>query len=280
MNYLVYHAHGHIDFFNECIYSIHSFSNVKSDCTIVIYTDHQAYFENRLPEDLDIIFRNITIEEIEYWSGPQDFIHRVKIKILIDFVSGLEGCHNLLYVDTDTKFLSSIQAIFQSIDEGNFYMHVNEGGIRIGNQFRKLKRFTQSKNIQANLIPEAQSMWNAGVLGFKSTDKRLLENVLELTDTLYPEIPEHTIEQLALSIVFNQQEGRQLMEAKEFIFHYWDYKGFRVLLQEKIVPEISIDELRLSIDTIDPEVFSPQVKNKSKLGTLLKKWLQINKDGP
>ena len=63
------------------------------------------------------------------------------------------------------------------------------------------------------------AMWNAGVLGFNTTDKAVLDEALKFTDKEYPEFPKHIVEQFAFSVCL-----RELHETAPYIVHYWSLK--------------------------------------------------------
>ncbi len=96
-----------------------------------------------------------------------------------------------------------------------------------------------------------QYMWNAGALGFQSSDRSLLEKVLELTDKIYSEFPKHIVEQLAFSVVFSDQPNRSLKAMDGKIFHYWNFKEFRNTLKgffKKNQDEVAIEKEFLKIN--------------------------------
>src|SRR5688572_22194837 len=109
-NYLVYQAYGSIDILHECMYSILSFykTNPNSDTQIVIYTDAKPYLHSYLGQT--IIYQEIDQNRIHLWQGDINFVHRVKIKMLQDFIVNHKG--NILYTDTDTVFCSDVANIY------------------------------------------------------------------------------------------------------------------------------------------------------------------------
>ena len=72
------------------------------------------------------------------------------------------------------------------------------------------------------------AMWNAGILGFSTKDKSMLDDVLTFTDKHYPKFPKHIVEQFAFSVRF-QQTGA-IKAASPYIIHYWNMKEVRLLL--------------------------------------------------
>ena len=220
-NYIVYLCYGPERVFYECAMSLLSFSQVHGygvpgNTEIWIYTDKPGWFGEFKDCPLPLHYRTIDDATIKEWRGKIDFVHRVKIAALIDLVNVREG--NILYVDTDTVFKKPIDDVLHDIDSGGQYMHMNEGVVREGGTpiLRKLNKHLK-KNKQTSLRDMA--MWNAGVLGFNTTDKAVLDGALAFTDTEYPAFPKHIVEQFAFSVCL-----RELQEAIPYIVHYWSLK--------------------------------------------------------
>ena len=216
------------------MYSLYSLYALKEHYAIIIYTNKASYLKQYAPSSLNITYREVSQQEIENWKGPFNFVHRFKIKMLLDVIKHLEGSHAILYLDADTTIRCSLLHTFQEIEKGILWMHTNEGSITKNKKnkiFLKTTRYIQSNQTYSNKIPMVQNMWNAGALGFQSTDKHLLEKVLELTDQIYSEFSKHIVEQLAFSIVFSDQPNRALKALDNEIFHYWNFKEFRNTLK-------------------------------------------------
>ncbi len=271
-NYLVYQAYGSIDILNECVYSILSFyrTNPNTNSHITIYTDSKSYIQSYLGDC--VWYREINQDEINLWKGQFNFVHRVKIKILQDFILSHQG--NILYVDSDTMFCSDISDIYRNIAEGKRYMHLNEG--RIGDEsnriMRKVNRFFKSHTIPESvpITPTTISnllMYNAGVLGFHTNQKHILSQSLIFTDEIYPIFPKHIIEQLAFSLYM--QTSTPVYETKEEIFHYWNFKEFRMVLNaffEKYY-DLPIESLIERIKHIDPlRLIKPKLQYEQTRG--------------
>lgn len=226
-SFLVYQAYGHSDILHEALLSVASalkFQSNENDFTVLIYTDAPDYFRQFLPSSIQYIIT--PKEKWTEWKGSLQFVHRAKIMMLLDIVGRFEG--NILYCDTDTYFQSSPNLVFSSIKKGSLVMHVDEGRLCHSKNkvFQKLERFL--KTYKKSVIPIDTHMWNAGVLGFKSSDKSLLSKVLELSDELHQAYPKHVMEQLAFSFYFEQVN---LVACEKEIFHYWDFKEYRSVLK-------------------------------------------------
>ncbi|NCX96663.1 MAG: hypothetical protein EBX41_09730 [Chitinophagia bacterium] len=170
-------------------------------------------------------------KEIVAWKGKINFVHRVKIEVLRHFTATHSG--NILYADTDVVFTQPLHSIWQQIAKGAKYMHVYEGDIRQRNNpiMKKLDSFLAGFSSPAlPSLPTNTAMWNAGLLGFNSDNKQLLDKVLHYTDTVFPHFSKHIVEQFAFSCYFSE-EGT-LLPAAPYCIHYWNMKEVRKVLEE------------------------------------------------
>ena len=278
MNYIVYQAYGNKDIINEAIYSLLSFYKTASDpfnseVKIVMYTDDIPAIDHFLSEK-SLIFRPLTQELIREWRGNIDFVHRVKIKILQDFFNTYEDA-NVLYVDSDTVFKTDPVDILNSISDEKFVMYIMEGMIKDRSNpiLRKLFKYlyfndielSDSSKIKASLNTR---MWNAGVIGMSHTNKDILNKVLEFTDSLYPHFPKHIVEQFAFSYYF--QTTGEIIPAESFIFHYWNFKEFRMVLSAffERFKDKNLEFLLDKMDEIDPQkLIQPKLKYQELSGS-------------
>ncbi|AZQ61127.1 hypothetical protein EI427_02500 [Flammeovirga pectinis] len=236
-NIIIYQAYGMEEILNECIMSIHSLSKYENTIDlIVIYTDSVSYLEQRLPQKYVYDFRTITNEQIIDWKGVFSFVHRVKIKVLLDYLnsSTIEQDFNLLYLDTDTIFIENSDLIFEKINNNILLMHDDEG-IIVDNKknivHKKLTRYLKIRFEEEGDFPLKQTMYNAGVLGFKKSDKELLDKVLLFSDSIHKNRQTHVSEQFSFSVIFSNEKGRGFELLKSYIYHYWNFKEYRTVLK-------------------------------------------------
>jgi len=233
-NYIVFLCYGNKGVFYECAYSLLSLARLCTpkdlrNTEIWIYTDDAEWFSPFKSNLLPIFYKEINETTIKQWRGTINFVHRVKVEMLKDFTSGHSG--NVLYVDTDVVFTHRIEDIMQGIDNGQLYMHCMEGIVKDGGTtiLSKLNRHFKGAKHKINERPLTDmAMWNAGVIGFNTKFKSLLDKVLAFTDEEYPKFPKHIIEQFAFSVYF-QLEGN-VKAASPYIFHYWKLKEARTVL--------------------------------------------------
>jgi hypothetical protein len=227
-NFVLFQAYGNEGVLAECRFALIQLlqhNNAGSIC-LVLYTDNESYFTNELALFPNKIIRKISQEEITSWRGPLGFVHRMKIKVLQDFFNSHTG--NLLYCDTYTFCMKSLQQVFASINNGQLFMHVNEG---YNNDLKWIRFFKKQKTMLAAsgfVHPEDVHMANAGVIGMNSTHAYLLDEVLSIADFIFPVFAHHTVEQFAFSYVF--QKSVPLHFTGQEIFHYWDLKEYKTFL--------------------------------------------------
>jgi len=284
-DYIVFLCYGNENIFHECAYSLLTLSALydrheANKLEVWIYTDNPAYFKDIKNCPLNLNYRIIDATTIKKWKGAINFNHRVKIKVLADFTKEREG--NILYVDTDTIFNRSLAEVFGQIQNGHLYMHVMEGIVsdRENPILKKLSDFL-SKDVALNnsgLQLNNQAMWNAGVLGFNTTHKQLLKNVLEFTDDLYMRFPKHIVEQFAFSVFF--QKGQTIKAAAPYITHYWNLKEMRIILASffSVYKNCTWNELVKNAGMISVPVLLQEkanfYKNRNVTDKILKKeWL-------
>ncbi|GAL83035.1 hypothetical protein CHU_0606 [Sporocytophaga myxococcoides] len=262
---IVYQSYGQIDIINELIYSIYTlikqYDYQQPPQKIIVYSDQIQYLKKYLPEYIE--FKEIDRPQILKWSGPNRFLHRVKVEIIKDVFKNYE-C-SILYADSDTTFLSRPDELFSKIDSGNFIMHKNEGLIASGSNitFKKLKKILKDKDLQTKIkIPTETNMYNAGVLGIPYSYKNLLDDVLEKTDLLYDHTGIHCMEQLSFSYILNEHSLGKIVLAEPYIFHYWNFKEYRAVL-DNFFTYYSGKPYQLILTKID--IINPQVLIKPKM---------------
>jgi len=225
-------CYGDEGIFYECAMNLLSLSRLYKkeeleQVEIWIYTDKPAWFNRFRQCDLPLNFKPLNDIILKQWRGKIDFVHRVKIEMLKNVLQGKDG--SILYVDTDTLFTRRIDELWQQIEGGALFMHMDEGKVSgEGNEvLRKLNAFLHSSQAPQGKPLYDMQMWNAGVLGFNTGHAALLDEVLKLTDSVYARYPKHIAEQFAFSVIF-QQQGK-VQAAEPYLFHYWNLKEGREL---------------------------------------------------
>ena len=225
----VYQAYGREDIVRQTLFSVTSLFTVlgtDSPLRVWIYTDQMEMVSKFFKNHPRVHLEPITSAQIKDWRGPNEFLHRVKIKILQDAAAKTSG--SLFYADGDTYFFSDPTSLFRRVSDSVSLMHIAENKIQDGRDLlsRKIRRFVKKNTFdiagETVRIPTETVMWNAGVIGISEKNKSILPHVLELTDLSYGRYPKHVMEQMAFS--YYLQNRTRIEPANAVIGHYWNQK--------------------------------------------------------
>ena len=226
MNYFVIQCYGKERILREakfCVLSLLKFIKGDNNFKIILYTDNRDFFK-----DINeyVSFEQLTAEMVQAWKGRHNFVHRVKIKMLLDFAGKYNG--KFIYLDSDTWFTASPEKLFDLIDNKNALMHQSEARLdsKANPIIKKVHRFVKNNTFKIShgseiKVPGNYFMWNAGVIGLETAAKPTVEKVLELTDAMLDAYQKHVMEQLAFSY-FLQHEF-SVHRTDDVIAHYWQY---------------------------------------------------------
>lgn len=287
-NAILFQAYGGTDFVNECRYALLKYLQVynlhpPADTGVFVYTDAPHLFSDFETFFPRLSYFPLAAETLKQWEGPQQFVHRVKIKMIQDFLQRFEG--SLLYCDTDTYAKAPLENLFGEIEKGSLYLHTYEGQIDKTRfpSFEKWEKFLSATAIQYNgkelQFSKALQMFNAGVVGLNSSNKEILADVLALTDAVYEKFPKHIAEQFAFSYCF-QQKG-PIQKADAFIEHYWNLKEFRKLLTHFFAKNLeeSIPVLVKKVHHLDAMKIMNEKKAHQQLPVLQRWWKDLSGTG-
>lgn len=226
MNYFVIQCYGKERILREakfCVFSLLKFIKGDANYSIVLYTDNNSFFEDIKDH---VVFEPMLPEMVQLWKGEHNFVHRVKVMMLLDFVSKYNG--KFLYLDSDTWFKKSPQQLFDTISTDDALLHLPEAQLKSNANpiIKKMHRFVKANTFNLSngeevKIPIEYSMWNAGAIGLPATAKTTIEKVLELTDKMLLVYQKHVMEQLAFSY-FLQKEFTP-HRSDDVIEHYWRF---------------------------------------------------------
>jgi hypothetical protein len=190
---------------------------------IRVYTDNPTAF-SELAKSFPVEAICLSPDQLKEWSGINNQMMRQKILAIETVLDAPDT--NLLYVDVDTFFQKIVDDLFEKISRGFFVMHSREWPLSQGRKFhpelcpRNLK-FDLDSGLNVEINDESV-MWNAGVIGICSAQKRAVHQVLKLNDRFYKLHPTWHTEQLSFSVILGKTG--KLVESKKQVFHYWHNK--------------------------------------------------------
>ena len=221
---LVLQAYGRPRVLQEARFAILTFLHfalARDGWRVIVYTDNPAAFAGL---GAGVRTEPMDAARLARWRGEIDFVHRVKLEVLLDCAERHAGA--MLYVDSDTYFMSDPWPLYAQLDARTALMHECEGRLleRKNGIFRKMHRFVRTHDLplpsgETVRMPETTAMWNAGVIGLAAENVPLLRRALALTDVMHQLYPKHVTEQLAVSYVL--QNALDLRATDDAIYHYW-----------------------------------------------------------
>lgn len=218
-------AHGRDDVLTQARFCILTFQHFAlrepHRYRVVVYTDSPDRFA-----DLGSTVRTelLTPALLRQWRGRDDYVHRVKPEMFLDYAGKYGG--RFAFVDSDTYFMHDPAELFSRIAPGRAVLHLREGALedRWNANARKLHDFVRRTALplpdgSMGRLPGNTAMWNSGVVGLAPEDRDLLAPSLALLDELYRRYRKHNMEQLALSYVLATR--LELVASDDIVFHYW-----------------------------------------------------------
>lgn len=196
-----------------------------------IYTDQPGFFEPYLA-GLPVEYHYLSESYLTKLKGPLQFVHRVKGQLIaqafLDYPT-----EELLFIDSDTFFLTAPDGLLRRLGQGVPFMHQPEyrleeaaaihAGFGQAHYPEKLLALLASRTFElgGELVQfhADQSSWNSGVLGLPQAMAPLLPDIMQLMDDLYAGTGWFICEQLAFGLAL-QAKG-QLQACDQLVYHYW-----------------------------------------------------------
>src|SRR6266436_1445888 len=205
---ILYLSHGGQKYHDQTRYSVLTLLALlleqdRNDFRIAVYTDQPG----QLPAHDLVQAVRLKPEQFAALRGPLDYVHRIKLGVLLRALGELGA--PLIYVDSDTRWLripdEPFGALSGSITPPACYLYKVEGAISASffPQYFHVLREKRRKLMEWRLPHDPPwTMWNSGTIGIPSRSEGFMEEVLRVNDALLPHVGfRNCVEQLALSLV-------------------------------------------------------------------------------
>ena len=244
---IIYISHTSQKFYDQTRFSILTLLHLlvqKNDraIQIIVYTDSPE----SVPSHPLISIKKISQDLIKRFKGPFHFIHRVKLKVLLD--ESRKNTEPFLFVDSDTRWLSYPEELLQVMSSKEAaisptcYLHVRESDnlANISDQYNKMyANFGPALQTLGVNLDQPFQMWNTGAVGVNHGAIDFFEKSLKLADFLIPRVlPTYWLEQTSLSMIaINHYQVKPLTE--KILHHYWNYSFEAPFYLKQIFQEMS-----------------------------------------
>lgn len=254
----------------ETIYSIFSlhkiYLNDFNSININIITDFPSEMFDPINRFSNVHIEKIDNKVVESWclTGGA-YIFKVKIHALMYYFSRNDS--DVLFVDSDTIYTDKIDYIFKEINNGKFVMNfkcmsinrvidkyknvdlslINDEEARkrifIYRDMYRVGHIKSQNKTKCYEIPELFTPYNSGVIGIKHSDRRLLNDVLDVCESIYSKYNYICSEEFAFSLVFCLT-NREILECNESIYHYFPEKRTRFIIAY-VINTIHLNDINL-----------------------------------
>jgi len=243
-----------IDHYQQVYFSVYTALAHKndSDRIIIVAEDPELFQSFQGKIEIIPINREIIVE----WEGQHHFFWRVKIKAL-QLVAQKYPSDSILYLDGDTFFYQSADALRDGMKNGQNYMHLEEGKLSaLSSKTEKLMwKQMKGKTYDSITIDHNSKMWNAGLIGISHTHLDCLELTLAINDAMCADgVTRRLIEQFAFSLGLNNYAALQPADA--FVGHYWGNKTqwnivISLFIKEVFMKNYSLDKIIAKVKAMD-----------------------------
>jgi len=124
------------------------------------------------------------------------------------------------------------------------------------NKFREtLKKMNFKIDDKEMYMPINIIFWNSGVIGIPYTMRNCVNEILKITDAIYPLFCEpRLVEQLAFSYVF--QKYGTIHPMKEIVYHYWYFYQVETYLSSILskYEDLGLNRLQINLENINPVI--------------------------
>lgn len=250
MTSIVYLALKKVIYIRETIYSILSLAKLqqlnKDKCRIIIMSNYEKNLFRRVLYFENVEYIELPNEIINSWINT-GYIFTVKIKALKYYFQIYHD--KVLFIDSDTVFLSWNDSLYESISDKKFIMDLpntmNYKNIVNNNMEYQLELDKISANSEKKFfcymdnhgyldsekrypLNPTMKPSNSGIIGMTYANCCLLDEVEELTQVIWEQHKYICAEEFAFSYIFSN--NGEIDYGNKNVFHYYRYKFARVLV--------------------------------------------------
>lgn len=252
-----------------CILSLWTWGKkYLSDWRIVVYTDQPEFFKPHL-EKLDVTYVQLTDELTHEMLAGTTYFHRRKVAV-IDMTFKMFPDDALMFIDSDTFFVTEPGCLLNSFEPGKCFMHKREymlkDGLALFTSFNQGKypeaflKYISNRQFEIGGVTEQFTgqdySWNSGVLALDKSFAAYMPDVFRLTDEFYANSEWFISEQLAFALIL--QKRTVIRSAEDIVLHYWG-------AQQKVL----LDGL---LDNFFENTTAAEFFNETLIRSLTKKW--------
>lgn len=231
---------------------LHFASTLSDAWRLVIYTDAPRVFRR-----YSIPCEVIPVEIVREREDTSGYVHRRKLLVVQHCAETFDG--DLFFVDGDTYFMRSPANLFTALASGRSVLEypdavVSDEAHAEVNQLMREHAFDSPRLRSAQRRPTL-TMWSSGVIGLPEDAKRLIPEVIAVSDELYAGCRYHAMEQFAWSLVL--EETTEIMPADDVVYHYWygrEELTYRTVSFLRANRDLPLDQLAAAAAAFRPTV--------------------------
>ncbi|MEK6451356.1 MULTISPECIES: hypothetical protein [Myroides] len=208
--------------YQQVCFSIYTTLNKKSNNDkVIIITEDTTFFEH-LGDKVEVIL--VSKQTFKEWASAYDCYFRIKIKAL-QLLAQKYPTDHILFMDGDTFVYNDFSSIKTGMDNGENFMHLNEGRLSElpTKTEKKMWSSLQGKTFEGVVIDKETCMWNSGLIGISSKNLGYIDVCLEVNDRMCEtDVIRKLVEQLAFSVALSKQGA--IKPGDHIVGHYWGNK--------------------------------------------------------
>jgi hypothetical protein len=196
----------------------------KFEYAVKVFTNHPEKFEF-LKNYVAIHIEELSEDFVNNSIYPENYFPKLKI-LLMNRLLELGENNKLALLDSDTFFIGNPEILFDKLEGNKLLLHLFEWEFKDGRNKNPVLcpvdgEITLSSGRKVTWDGRSK-MYNVGIIGINKLQKQLISDSLEFIGKYYSLYPSWHVEQLCVSLIF-QQEGKIQFGHRQ-VYHYWHGK--------------------------------------------------------